>query len=414
MKKGIAAFLIVFCWLLSGCVSKIPTQPSDSAALSNATQSNSGNTSVDDLKPIPGMDAQNKYLMTTTLGFQETDNSFCGSNMGGNYLQYYDKASGVSGVLCADPACTHDAADCGARIESGASLSVYDGQLYWIGKSADSGSDFILWCSDLSGMNRKAVIRLSYQDVIMKYQPQRFVIHRGNLYLQGCANAVVGTTVGLRITLLSISLDGSGDLTILYDQSFENGVEPTMRFVGNFVYFSVRVFKGEDYDLSITRFNARTGGAEIIYAATGMTEVPGPIWVDDQGEVYLPTADTDHAYVWKLENRERIFVVSWEGENLSAPKLGDGVAITIGREDGVRTVSIKSLGGTTIYEGLLFPEGIPGVEGDPNEYYYGIVGADENKIIMQLQSAVDSNMDYTIMLDLYDNLKPTILWSTHE
>lgn len=412
MKERAIAFLFAICLLLAAC-GKIPSQTTPTAENTQptATQPNFGTTNADDLKSMPGFDAQNKYLLTTVLGLQETDGFFCGSNMGGKHLQYFDKASGISGALCADPACTHDTIDCGSYIESAASLCYYDGKLYWIGKDLDSGNDFILWRSDLSGMNREKVVRLSYQDVIMKYQPQRFVIHRGNLYLMGYASSVVGASVGLRITLLSTPLDGSGDLTLLYDESFENGVESTMRFVGNYVYFSVNVFKGKSYDCTITRFNTRTGDCEILYSVTEMTEVPGPIWVNDQGAVYLPTADSGHAYVWRLENGERVAVATWEGENLPTPTLADGIAMIFGMEDGSRSISIKSLDDTTIYEGLLYPNGIPGVDGNPNEYFYGIVGGDTDKIIFIIQSTMDTTVNYTIMLALNDNLKPTILWS---
>ena len=51
------------------------------------------------------------------------------------------------------------------------------------------------------------------------------------------------------------------------------------------------------------------------------------------------------------------------------------------------------------------------MEGDPNvDYYLGIIGGDTNKIILNIEGMkVDG--DYTIMLDLNNNLKPTILWS---
>lgn len=411
MKRFV--MLLTICLLLTACTGEpTPTQTNTTNTVVATTQPDFGSTNADDLKPMPGLDAQNKYLLTNFIGFQETDNFFCGTNNNGQYLQYYDKPSGISGVLCADPACTHDSADCGARIETDASLSFYDGKLYRIGKDADSGNDFILWQSDLSGMNRKEVARLSYQDVIMEYQPQQFVIHRGRLYLRGYANAVVGTQAGLRITLVSIPLDGSGELTVHYDESFANGVESTMRFVGNYVYFSVSVFKGMDnYDLTITRYNSRTGESAVIYEVTEIDEALGKIWVTEQGEVYLPTADADHAYVWKLENGKRVRVLSWEEKDYNIPNIVDGIAVITGRTDGIRYIKINALDGTAIYNGMMFPEGIIDIEGDPNvDYYFGIIGGDTNKIIVIIEGMkVDG--DYTIMLDLNNNLKPTILWS---
>ena len=416
MKKRLCVWILMLCLLLTACTGEIKptTQPGAANTKPSTTQPDLSGAGADDLEPMPGLDAQNKYLLTTAASFQELDGVFCGSNMGGNYLQYYDQASGISGALCADPTCTHDSADCGSYAESHASLCYYGGKLYWIGKDADSGNDFILWRSDLSGMNREKVIRLSYQDVIMEYQPQRFVIHRGKLYILGQASSVTGAQVGLRVTLLSTPLNGADELTVLYDETFESGIQPTVRFVGNYVYLSMTVFKGTSYDWTITRFNTRTGTSETIYAATEMTEVPGAVWVTDQGEVYLSAADANYAYVWKLENGVRNEIISWEGKNLAAPKLVDGAAFIISKENGIRSIKIKSLDGETIYEGLLFPEGVPGVDGDPNEYYYGIVGGDADKIILIIQNPTDTEVNYTIMLDLSSDLKPTILWSTQE
>ena len=64
--------------------------------------------------PMPGMDAQNQYIFLNAQGFYEADDFFCGTGFGGGLLRYYDKESGISGVLCPDPACTHDTNECGA------------------------------------------------------------------------------------------------------------------------------------------------------------------------------------------------------------------------------------------------------------------------------------------------------------
>ena len=112
--------------------------------------------------PMPGMDAQNQYLRTTIINFQETEDFFCGTNMDRMQLQYYDKESGVSGVLCPDPACNHDTGDCSAKID-GSSLSVYDGKFYWV---APKGiRERALYRSDLSGTNREE-LRVDRKSVV--------------------------------------------------------------------------------------------------------------------------------------------------------------------------------------------------------------------------------------------------------
>ena len=49
--------------------------------------------------------AQNQYMMASSVSFQETDDGFYGNSLFGRFLQYYDKNSGVAGILCANPAC---------------------------------------------------------------------------------------------------------------------------------------------------------------------------------------------------------------------------------------------------------------------------------------------------------------------
>ena len=71
-----------------------------------------------------------------------------------------------------------------------------------------------------------------------------------------------------------------------------------------------------------------------------------------------------------------------------------------------------TLSGETVYEGALYPEAIPGIEEDPNTLGMGIVGGDRETLILNLNNFLQSGMtNYMVMLDLTDNLKPTVLWS---
>lgn len=403
MKKRLAICTLAICLLLIGCGSGEVSDPTEPAA-----------TDFQIGEPMPGFDAQNQYMRVIAISFQETDGFYCGSNLTGNYIQYYDKASGISGVLCADPACTHDSSDCGAYIESSSSLSCYNGKLYWIARDAQGGNDLYLWRSELSGTNREKVKRISFEDVILPYQPQRYMIHRGKLYMLGQASSVTGTQTGYRVSLLATPLDSSKKYTTLYDETFDRGVQATVRCVGNAAYLSVISFSaGGPFDVTVTRYNVGSGAAETVYEETGMTDIPGAIWVTAQGELYLPGTGTDCAYVWKLENGERVEIASWAGSNPSVPDILDGIAVTIYTENGARSVQITDMSGKTVYDGKLFPAEIPGLTGDPNAYSFALVGGDADKIIVNLQNFTGTGLvDYTIMLDVTDNMKPTILWSS--
>lgn len=164
--------------------------------------------------------------------------------------------------------------------------------------------------------------------------------------------------------------------------------------------------------MRITRYDIKTGTAETVYEETGVTEALDTIWVTEQEEIYLSGSGEDHAYVWKLENGEWVEIASRAGNDPSAPEIMDGIAAYIYLDNGIRWIEIINLSGEPVYSGKLFPEEIPGLEEDPNKYSFAVVGGDADKIILNLQSFTGSGLtDYTLMLDLHDNLKPTVLWS---
>ena len=100
MRKRIVLWLLALCLLLAGC-----------GGITDPTEATG---------PVLGCDAQNKYRGTASgvFAFQETEDLFFGSGLLGKTVYYYDKVSGISGVLCADPSCTHDSSACGARIDN--------------------------------------------------------------------------------------------------------------------------------------------------------------------------------------------------------------------------------------------------------------------------------------------------------
>ena len=55
------------------------------------------------------------------------------------------------------------------------------------------------------------------------------------------------------------------------------------------------------------------------------------------------------------------------------------------------------------------------MEIDPNQSGLSLIGADEEKLILNLLSMDGTDaVNYTIKLDIADSLKPTILWSSQE
>ena len=404
MRKGTGILLVlVVCLLLTACTPGKDTQ--------GGTEGTQGFFDGD--APMPGFDADNRYLLWP-LSFLEMENCFFGTVFGGEYLHYYDLQTGISGLLCPDPACTHDSGACPAKVEPNASVSYYDGKLYWVGKDpAGDGHDRYLWRSDITGTNREKLKTISFQDTILVYQPQQYYIHRGNLYFLGRAGFVDGTETGDRITLMTAPLEGNDAFTMLYDKTFYVGVDATVRFVGNKVYFAVQSGTPDSpKDMTITCYDRTDGTSQVLFEQTGMEEVPGDMWVTEAGEIYVPAQVENVAKVLKLEDGALIEVLSQEWESLSAPTILDGIVEFDGQKGDTRWVRILTFSGETVYEGALFPEAIPGIEEDPNTFNWAIVGGDREKLILYLSSYTEAGIiDYIVMLDLTDNLKPTVLWS---
>lgn len=405
MKQRFTLYILALCLLLTAC-------------------GGSSGQEFDGLQPMPGFDAQNQYFLTGGMfAFQETDTFFCGGGSQTLYLYYYDKTSGISGVLCADPACGHDTHTCSAYVgRNASSLSWYDGALYWVasgGSYAEDKNDY-LWRDDLSGAGREKLKRISFEDITLVYQPQQYMIHRGKLYFLGRTDAVTESGTGERITLLSTPLDEFEEFTVLYDQTFEKSA-PTVRFVGNWIYLSMFTWHWDEEDVfegmvTITRIDCTTGETEVIYEETGITRALDEMWVTEQGEIYMAQwGDGYGGSVWKVENGKRTEVISWEGDD-SYVKLMDGIAANLTcthleNGDRIRYVDIKNYAGETLYSGELFPDTIPGIEGNPSELSIAIVGGDAEKIILDLSDFIDGVYTvYTVMVDL-STMKSTILWS---
>ena len=414
MKK-IITVMIAFVLFLSGC-----------------THGATDPTNVDD--PIiyaPEKNAQNKYLMGST-NFQEADGFFLGTAEVNGYLLYYDKASGISGVLCADPSCVHDGKECGGNIGGDLSLSYYDGKLYWVGPEGSAYMKDYLWQSDLSGMNRKKIMEIPWDEIRMPYQPQRYVIHQGKLYIMGSASVVDGTQTGKRKSLLSIPLTGDEGFTTVYDEVLPNAVDNERYiFVDGFIYIYMYSFDEESStkNLTVTKVDIAKNTSEVIYQENDVTVILGNIWVTENHEIYLTGSTDKEAYLWKLENGVKTEITSWSGERISTPDVMDGIVLCLSYDDGIRWADIRDFNGKTIYSGKLFPEGIPELEHDPNDissvvgwdnaYSTGLIGGDAEKLIYHLSGEEGSKLDrkfvdYTILLDLTDNMKATILWSSKE
>jgi len=414
MKKKLVALFLLAALLLSACAKPAPAEPvpTDITATEQAS--------------MPGMDAQNGFGMPG-FSFQKIGSNYCGSNALGSYLYYYDTATGTSGPLCAKPDCAHDTKDCFAYTGQGASLSYYDGKLYWVGQSNDSStSDKALWSSNTDGSDRQQIKVISMQDVILAYQPQQYFIHRGNLFFLGQNNTVSSGEAKIQYTLGYAPLDDSADFTILYDEATADVTFLTVRFQGNSVYLCVNQSVYEESlhhtlatKLTITEYDIPTGTATEIFAETDLADLYDEFWVTEQGTIYLPGLRGDQGYIWEIKDGEKTEVLTFDAAS-STPIPVENFAYLIQMKGNTRCITVKDYSGQTLYDGPLYPQGVPGVPGNPGadsddptkDYGYAVIGSDGTQLFFN-HTCFGGNeiQSYTVMVDVADNMKATLLWS---
>lgn len=361
----------------------------------------------------------NKYNVISE-GVSETEHFFFGGRSGGHFLHYYDKTTGTSDFFCADPSCTHDSTNCGAYSAQVGLVSFYEGKRYWVTVgNEDRGLDSTLWCGDLGGGNRQRVKRLSYE-AVGQYAPQRNVIYQGKLYMMGRVNTVDGVKVGMRVTLLRTSLDSDETVETLFDESYPHGANPRMLFVGDSVYFGVNTWSSDGVENEkIVKINVETLETETVYEEYGVTEMLGDFWVTEDGKIYIP----GEGKFWRIENGVRTLVCEMGG-GYNPAYIDDGIVIQNYAVDGIRYTDIRDLDGNTLYAGNIFPNGVEGITGNlntVNEYGLATYGGDPEKLLVSVvKFPTDQEMEsgqpvnnptYFLMLDLKDNMKPTLLWT---
>ena len=117
MRKKIILFILLTC-LLTSCIN---SKTSPSLLLDNQ---------FDTVEFLPEYDFRNEFGKWRQL--YESEQAYYLFSDTNPFLHYYDKESGISGVLCGKPECNHSDTSCNAYLAGGSSLMYYDGYIYWV------------------------------------------------------------------------------------------------------------------------------------------------------------------------------------------------------------------------------------------------------------------------------------------
>ncbi len=91
----------------------------------------------------------------------------------------------------------------------------------------------------------------------------------------------------------------------------------------------------------------------------------------------------------------------------------DGVAVYVFIKDGARWLSVMNFSGEEIYNGEMVPESVAGVTGNlasTQEYGLSFTGGDTEKLILNFDRRGGECV--TVLIDLTDNAKATVLWTS--
>lgn len=387
MKKTLCVWMLLACILLTSCVEEISTATSGNGV-------NQGNSALD---------AENKYLKWSRIfPIIESENAFYG--LLGGRAHYYDRQSGFSDFLCANPSCEHNSESCGSYLENMSELfGYYDGKLYWLAQSdPETYNSRCLYRCSPDGNNREKVMELDFQRIIIGYNPQQWVLHRGRLFFMGEASIVMDTQAGYRVTLGYIPLDGSGEPILLFDEKLSRNVlNAEMRMVGDRAYYLLDVDRG---GAKIMEYDIQHNTSEILWETEDESVTPWCIWITEQYEVYAAVNGT----VYQVMDGRLEPAVSFGAQD--CPTLGKNAMINVVVEEGIRMADIRTYDGTVLYQGELFPRAVAGLEDVEIVSRAGlaVAGLDQEKLIVILN---DVGMCYCIMLDIARGMEATLLWS---
>lgn len=322
----------------------------------------------------PETDCDNRFISLET-DLIELDNMYVWRG-DSNYLIYFDKETGDSGVLCPKPECVHNEVqnnrEClGYSGDRRKSLSYYQGKIYFAGYDHEAGSQYH---TAFFRMNRDCSEKekLFDFDPPQEYNPLEYRVHRGRIYMRCAGNRVVNGETFESLAILSTPLN-EWDYRVEYEDTVPdtNPFSNYMRFIGDDVYFAYTYQESEGvYMTKVIRYDRNSLESEELIADRSMTEPMRGFWVDPDGTmIFAPYGYDPDAKIFRAKDGKLEVLGDLHDEDgrFSTVFVGDGAIFgtcgASGPEDMQnKDVWIRDFDGNTIYKGPLtlhFLEGTP-------------------------------------------------------
>ena len=261
----------------------------------------------------------------------------------GEYLHYYDKTTGESGVLCPNPECEHDSKldnkNCGGYIgHYEHCLSYYNGRVYFES-------------SDPFDSHKKAILSVAADGTDLKKEmnvplvselggwAMALCLHRDALYILVDYEAVTEAEPdqGYRIIRMT---PGSDEQEVIFERTSKQWSDCSMRFVGNRVYICYSEYtsmegavKNGFYYWDIVSGELNTILETEHEEGTGMF-IGDRFYADEQGTIWFSperweNTTSEPCAVYKVEKGvlSEAFRIEVPGLYVSQAYVSDGAAV---------------------------------------------------------------------------------------
>ena len=263
-KPALALLLAALFLLPLVSCRKAPSQTSHS----DGTPLPEGETAVPSAAPSerpiafdPETDYDNRYSSLIDCDMVETEDAFYLHNRETNgFLYYYDKPTGLTGVLCPHPECVHDAtrensACTGYLGYDYPSLQYYQGKLWFF--ESTKGRRFGLYHMNLDGSEKTLVHEFDPMETPLEYGNRRLRIHRGMIYYSTFNQTIEGAAAFHRIYYGCIPMEdtviggqkvNAWECYSILERDTIHMPQPTLYFAGDYAYMFYMYDGLSEYD----------------------------------------------------------------------------------------------------------------------------------------------------------------------
>ena len=409
MKRAIPCFLLVL--LLVGCTGNpLESRESSFAVLSPVTSEISDTVpafSSENAENQPDTGyltcADSRYKRFFQFSFAESDDLYVGTYLLDEYVHYYDKASGVGGVLCGNPACMHKDDTCDGFVgEPNYGMTFYDGKLYWLGqneknsplKAAPRG----IWRMNPDGTERESLEIDGIMSFFSDKQFQSMAFHKGKVYFLVTEDYIDEGVPHSYCCLYDSDLGDLKTYRLLLKQETESSPTVSAIWTEEQIYVNCRLVKTSGL-LSdwLMVYRPETEQTETLLSVSE-SQFDFFDFQVASGEIYYAGSEDGQAAVYHLVNGklDKCCTFPDDGISFETAVLSNDMAVSIGADEkGQYVFWFKDFRDETLYRGYADWEAL-GINPDTIWLLYR-QGGDRNSIIFAVDCYVQRKRVYSFI-----------------